>query len=122
MVGKIQGGAYALNRGIQDILPFEQTSLPDKAALAPSDASRSARLNSLYAVRNCASLIASFLRPAVSNLETLSPERHRRNLRHCRESFKDSVDPDLVALANLLAEEGDQASLLASFQGLLLAG
>ena len=113
---------YELNRGIQDILPFEPASLPGRADLAPTDASRSALLNTLYAARNCETLIAAFLRPAVRNLENLSPDRYRRSLRHCKEALKDADDSALVALGELLAEEGDRAALLSSFQNLLLAG
>jgi hypothetical protein len=122
MAASVQSAVYELNRGIQDILPFEASALPDKANLAPTDASRSALLHSLYAARNCETLIAAFLRPAVRNLENLSPDRHRRSLRRCREALKDAGDPALVALEALLAEESEQAALLASFQGLLLAG
>jgi len=117
-----QSSIYELNRGIQDILPFEASSLPDKADLAPTDASRSAMLSTLYAARNYETIVAGFLRPAVRNLENLSPGRHRRSLRRCREALKDADNPALLALKSLLEEESEQASLLFSFQGLLLAG
>ncbi|MDR0467149.1 MAG: hypothetical protein LBH94_07315 [Deltaproteobacteria bacterium] len=122
MATSIQGGVYELNRGIQDILHFEGVTLPDKANLAPTDASRSAMLHTLYAARNCETLIAAFLRPSVRNLETLRPDRYRGNLRRCRKALKDEGDPALLALEELLAEEGERAALLSSFQGLLLAG
>jgi hypothetical protein len=122
MATTIQNTVYELNRGIQDILPFEASALPDKADLAPTDAARSALLPALYAARNCESLIAAFLRPAVRNLENLSPDRHRRSLRRCKEALQDADDPALIALAALLEEESEQAALLSSFQGLLLAG
>jgi hypothetical protein len=122
MATTIQSNVYELNRGIQDILPFEATALPDKANLAPTDASRSALLNTLYAARNCETLIAAFLRPAVRNLENLSPDRYRGNLRRAKEALKDNGDPALAALEELLAEESERAALLSSFQGLLLAG
>ena len=122
MAGTIQNSVYELNRGIQNILPFEAAALPDKAGLAPTDASRDALLHTLYAARNCETIIAAFLRPAVRNLENLSPDRHRRSLRRCRKALKDSDDPALAALEKLLAEEEEQAALLSSFQGLLLAG
>ena len=118
----IQGNAYELNRGIQDILPFEGSVLPDKADLAPSDVSRPALLHTLYAARNCETIIAAFLRPAVRNMENLSPDRYRRSLRRSREFLKDSDNPDLAALEKLLEEEEERATLLSSFQGLLLAG
>ena len=117
---------YELNRGIQDILPFETASLPGRAELAPTDASRSAQLNTLYAAGNCEALIAAFLRPSVRNLENLSPGRYRRSLRRCKETLReilhDGGDPALAALEELLAEEGESSALLSSFQGLLLAG
>ena len=122
MATTIQSNVYELNRGIQDILPFEASALPDKANLAPSDASRSALLNTLYAARNCETIIAGFLRPAVRNLETLSPERYRGSLRRAKEALKDSGNPALAALEELLEEESERAALLSSFQGLLLAG
>jgi hypothetical protein len=122
MAAGIQNNIYELNRGIQDILPFEASALPDRANLAPTDASRSALLPALYAARNCETLIAAFLRPAVRNLENLSPDRYHRSLRRCKEALKDADDPALVALEALLAEEHERAGLLASFQGLLLAG
>jgi hypothetical protein len=122
MATTIQSNVYELNRGIQDILPFEGAALPDKAALAPTDASRSALLNTLYAARNCETLIAAFLRPAVRNLENLSPDRYRRSLRRSKEVLKDSDNPALKALEKLLEEEEERATLLSSFQGLLLAG
>lgn len=120
-------GSYDLNRGIQDILPQEKAALPEKAALAPTDASRAALLNTLYAARNCESSIAAFLRPAVRNLENLSPERHRKSLRRCKDEVKKkssgaSSDPALAALGELLQEDAERTSLLSSFQGLLLAG
>ena len=121
MAATIQSSVYELNRGIQDILPFEASALPEKANLAPTDASRSAQLNTLYAARNCETLIAAFLRPAVRNLENLSPDRYRGSLRRCREALKDADDPALIALEELLEEESEQAALLSSFQGLLLA-
>jgi len=89
MATTIQSTVYELNRGIQDILPFESAVLPDKANLAPTDASRSALLHSLYAARNCETLIAAFLRPAVRNLENLSPDRYRRSLVGYRRSRPD---------------------------------
>lgn len=122
MATTIQSTVYELNRGIQDILPFESSVLPDKANLAPTDASRSAQLHSLYAARNCETLIAAFLRPAVRNLENLSPDRYRRSLRRSKEALSDTDDPALIALAELLAEENERADLLSSFQNLLLAG
>jgi len=122
MATTIQSKIYELNRGIEDILPFEARALPDKAALAPTDASPTALLNTLYAARNCETLIAAFLRPNVRNLENLSPERYRRSLRRAREALRDAGDPALAALENLLAEEEARADLLSSFQGLLLAG
>ena len=122
MAATIQNSVYELNRGIQDILPFESSALPDKANLAPTDASRSALLHTLYAAKNCETLIAAFLRPAVRNLENLSPDRYRGSLRRSREALKDADDPALAALKKLLEEESEQSSLLSSFQGLLLAG
>ena len=122
MATSVQSIVYELNRGIQDILPFEASVLPDKANLAPTDASRSAMLAALYAARNCDTLIAAFLRPAVDNLENLSPGRYRRSLRRCKAFLKDAEDPALTALEELLEEEEGRAALLASFQGLLLAG
>jgi hypothetical protein len=122
MATTIQSGVYELNRGIQDILPFETSSLPDKANLAPSDASRSALLQTLYAARNCETLTAAFLRPAVRNLESLSPDRYRGSLQRSKEALKDAGDPALAALEALLEEESERTILLASFQGLLLAG
>jgi hypothetical protein len=113
---------YELNRGIQDILPFESFALPDKANLAPTDASRSALLHTLYAARNCETLIAAFMRPEVRNLENLSPERYRRSLRRCKEALKDADNSALAELEKLLAEEGERSALLSSFQNLLLAG
>ncbi|MDR3299152.1 MAG: hypothetical protein LBU43_03915 [Candidatus Accumulibacter sp.] len=121
MANTIQAN-YDLTRGIQDILPFEAGSLPAKAALAPTDVSRAALLDTLYAARNCAAVIGSFLSPTVRNLENLSPERYRRSLRQCREQLKNSDDPALAALAELLQEDGERVDLLQSFQGLLLAG
>ncbi|MDR2488945.1 MAG: hypothetical protein LBD42_05595 [Desulfovibrio sp.] len=115
-------GKYDLNRGIQDILPFVPGALPEKAVLAPTDAARSAMLHTLYAGRGCGSVIASFLRPAVRNLENLRPERYRAGLSQCRKALLGSEDPALAALAELLEEEREQTSLLASFQGLLLEG
>jgi hypothetical protein len=122
MATTIHNNIYELNRGIQDILPFEVSALPEKANLAPTDASRSALLPALYAARNCETLIAAFLRPAVRNLENLSPDRYRRSLRHCKEALKDADDPALIALEKLLKEETELSALLSSFQGLLLAG
>ncbi|MDR2891983.1 MAG: hypothetical protein LBV80_02705 [Deltaproteobacteria bacterium] len=122
MATTIHGNIYELNRGIQDILPFEASALPDKANLAPTDASRSALLHSMYAARNCETLIAAFLRPAVRNLENLKPDRYRHSLRGCKEALQDTDDPALIALKELLEEEGERATLLSSFQGLLLAG
>ncbi|MCL1916665.1 MAG: hypothetical protein FWG17_08200 [Desulfovibrionaceae bacterium] len=122
MATTIQSGVYDLNRGIEDIVPFEASVLPDKANLAPTDASPSAILHNLYAARNYETLIAAFLRPKVRNLETLSPDRYRDNLRRSREALKDADDPALVALEELLKEESERAVLLSSFQGLLLAG
>jgi hypothetical protein len=122
MATTIQSNVYELNQGIQDILPFEAFSLPDKATLAPTDASRSTPLNNLYAAGNYETLIAAFLRPAVRNLENLRPDRYRLSLRRCRESLWDTDDPALAALKHLLEEEEDRAALLSSFQGLLLAG
>jgi hypothetical protein len=118
----IQSNIYALNRGIQDILPFEASALPDKANLAPTDASRTALLHTLYAARNCETIMVSFLRPAVRNLENIRPDRYRRSLRRCKEALKDADNPALAALEKLLKEEEEQATLLSSFQGLLLAG
>jgi hypothetical protein len=122
MATTVQNTVYELNRGIQDILPFEASALPDKANLAPTDAAHSALLHSLYAARNCETLIAAFLRPAVRNLENLSPDRYHRSLRRCKEALEGAGDPALIALEALLAEETERAALLASFQGLLLAG
>jgi hypothetical protein len=122
MANGIQQTGYDLTRGIQDILPFEQFSLPGRAALAPTDSPRIPLLTGLYAERNCAELISSFLRPAVRNLENLSPARHRRNLRSCRDRLKDEDDPALTALGALLREDCERMALLESFQGLLLAG
>jgi hypothetical protein len=113
---------YDLNRGIQDILPFERASLPGRAALAPTDTPQPALLGSLYAERNCAAIISAFLRPAVRNLENLSPERHRHSLRACRDELQDEDDPALSALGALLREDCERLDLLESFQGLLLAG
>ncbi|MDR2051044.1 MAG: hypothetical protein LBQ63_04660 [Deltaproteobacteria bacterium] len=113
---------YDLSRGIQDILPFERSSLPGRASLAPADMPRSALLANLYAERNCAAIISAFLRPSVRNLENLSPERHRRGLRACRDELKDEDDPALAALGALLQEDCERLDLLESFQGLLLAG
>ena len=122
MATTIQSNIYELNHGIQEVLPFERSVLPDKANLAPTDASSSALLHTLYAARNCETLIAAFLRPAVRNLENLSPDRYRRSLRRCKQVLKDTEDPALAALKELLEEEDERAVLLASFQGLLLAG
>jgi len=122
MATTIQSNVYELNRGIQDILPFEGSALPDKADLAPTDASRNALLNTLYAARNCETLIAAFLRPAVRNLENLRPDRYHHSLRRSREALKEADDPALVALRELLEEEEERAGLLSSFQGLLLSG
>jgi hypothetical protein len=121
MAAGIQNNIYELNRGIQDILPFEASALPDRANLAPTDASRSALLPALYAARNCETLVAAFLRPAVRNLENLKPDRYRHSLRRCKEALQDAGDPALVALEELLEEEREQAALLSSFQSLLLA-
>jgi hypothetical protein len=122
MATAIQQNVYELNRGIADILQFEAAALPNKANLAPSDASRFARLNTLYATRNFETLIAGVLRPEVGNLENLSPERYRRSLRNCGRTLKDTDDPALIALAELLEREQERSELLSSFQGLLLAG
>ena len=122
MATTVQSSVYELNLGIQDILPFENAALPDKSDWAPTDASGSALLHTLYAARNCETLIAAFLRPAVHNLENLRPDRYRRSLRRCKEALKDADDPALVALEKLLEEENERAALLSSFQGLLLAG
>jgi len=122
MATTIQSNIYELNRGIQDILPFSPSSLPDKADLAPTDASGSALLHTLYAARNCDTIIASFLRPAVRNLENLRPDRYRRSLRRCKEALMDADDPALAALIKLLEEEEERATLLSAFHGLLLAG
>ena len=122
MATTIQSSVYELNRGIQNILPFEASVLPDKANLAPTDASRSAMLTTLYAARNCESIIAGFLRPAVRNLENLRPDRYRRNLRRCKEALKGADAPALAALKALLEEDSERTALLSSFQGLLLAG
>jgi hypothetical protein len=121
MANTIQAN-YDLSRGIQDILPFEASSLPLKAALAPTDVPRPALLDALYAARNCQAIIGSFLGPTVRNLESLSPERYRRSLRHCRDQLKNSGDPALAALGDLLQEDCERMDLLQSFQGLLLAG
>jgi hypothetical protein len=122
MASTIHGSVYELNRGIQDILPFEASALPDKAGLAPTDTPRAAMLAALYADRNCEAIIAAFLRPPVRNLENLSPDRYRRSLRRCKNALKDTQNPALAALAELLEEESERAALLSSFQGLLLAG
>jgi hypothetical protein len=121
MAGHIYGN-YDLGRGIQDILPFEPGALPEKAGLAPTDASRPAMLKALYSGRDCSTIIAAFLRPAVRNLENLRPERYRAGISQCRDALQNAEDPDLAALAELLEEEEQRASLLAAFQGLLLAG
>ncbi|MDR1945584.1 MAG: hypothetical protein LBQ51_00210 [Desulfovibrio sp.] len=115
-------GAFDLTRGIQDILPFEQTALPDRAVLAPTDAPRAALLDGLYAARNCETVISAFLRPSVRNLENLSPERHCRSLRRSRDALKDADDPAVAALCALLRENCESMDLLESFRGLLLAG
>jgi hypothetical protein len=122
MANNVSPISYDLTRGIQDILPFEQASLPDRTALAPTDATQAARLAAVYGERNCAAMIGAFLRPAVRNLENLSPERHRRSLRACRDALQDADDPALSALAALLREDCERMDLLESFQGLLLAG
>ncbi|MDR2503068.1 MAG: hypothetical protein LBD82_01570 [Deltaproteobacteria bacterium] len=117
--------SYELTKGIQDILPAEQSVLPERAALAPTDAASSNQLGALYAARNFEAVIAAFLRPSVRNLENLSPERYRKSLRRCKEALRDSAgpsDPAQAALAALLEEEAEHSGLLASFQGLLLAG
>jgi hypothetical protein len=113
---------FDLTRGIQDILPFEQASLPDRATLAPTDRPAPALLASLYAEHNCAAIINAFLRPSVRNLENLTPDRHRRSLRACRDELKDADDPALAALGALLQEDCERMELLESFQGLLLEG
>ena len=122
MATTIQSNLYDLNQGIQGIVPFETVALPDKANLAPTDSSHAAQLDTLYAARNCETIIAAFLCPAVRNLENLSPDRYRRSLRRCKNALQDAEDPALAALETLLAEEEAGATLLASFQGLLLAG
>ena len=122
MAATIQSTIYELNRGIQDILPFEASVLPDKVDLAPTDSSGDSLLHALYAARNYDTLIAAFLRPAVRNLENLRPDRYRRSLRRCRKSLQDADVPALAALASLLEEEEERAVLLFSFQGLLLNG
>ena|GEM_PF-1667147 len=126
MATTIQGSVYELNRGIGDILPFEASALPGQTNLAPTDAARSAMLNTLYGARNCETIIAAFLRPNVRNLENLSPDRYRRSLRRAKnaleEALKEADDPALAALKELLEEEDQRAVLLSSFQGLLLAG
>ena len=121
MANTIQTG-YNLNHGIQDILPFNAASLPGRAALAPTDAPRLALLDNLYAARNCEAAIRAFLRPAVRNLENLSPGRYRRSLRHSRDALQQAEDPALAALYELLRENCERNDLLESFQGLLLAG
>ena len=122
MATTIQNSVYALNRGIQDILPFEASALPGPANLAPTDPSRPAMLNTLYGAQNCETIIAAFLRPAVRNLETLSPDRYRRSLRRSKNALEDDDHPALAALKKLLEEEDERAVLFSSFQGLLLAG
>ena len=114
--------SYDLTRGIQDILPAEKSALPERAALAPTDAARPNQLGTLYAARNFEAVIAAFLRPSVRNLENLSPDRYRKSLRCSKEALRGSSDPAQTALAALLEEEAEHSGLLASFQGLLLAG
>ncbi|MCL2029284.1 MAG: hypothetical protein FWG97_02565 [Deltaproteobacteria bacterium] len=122
MATTIPSGVYELNRGIGDILPFEPSALPGQANLAPTDAARSAMLNTLYDARNCETIINAFLRPNVRNLENLKPDRYRRSLSRAKNALKEADDPALAALRELLEEEDERAVLLSSFQGLLLAG
>jgi hypothetical protein len=117
---------YDLSSGIRAVMPYEALSLPGKANIAPTDAQNAGLMNQIYAAKNHSAAIDSFLRPAISNLETLSPAAHRQSLRSCLKEIQQEQEhdrePHVNSLVNLLREDMENANLLEAFQGLLIGG
>jgi hypothetical protein len=117
---------YDLSSGIREVMPYETLSLPGKARVAPTDVQNAGLMNQIYAAKNHSAAIDAFLRPAISNLETLSPAAHRQSLRSCLKEIQRGQEhdrsPQASALANLLRDDMENANLLEAFQGLLIGG
>ncbi|MDR1360118.1 MAG: hypothetical protein LBJ82_03970, partial [Deltaproteobacteria bacterium] len=101
---------------------YEPLSLPGKASVAPTDIQNSGLMTQIYAPKNQGAAIDAFLRPSISNLETLSPAAHRQSLRSCLTDIQKERQPGLDALADLLREDMENAALLDAFHGLLIGG
>jgi hypothetical protein len=113
---------YDLSSGIREVMPYEPLSLPGKASVAPTDIQHSGLMTQIYAPKNQSAAIDAFLRPSISNLETLSPAAYRQSLRSCLAEIQKEQEPGVNALKKLLREDMENVNLLEAFHGLLIGG